>query len=876
MDAALGWTVAGSLAGSVAVLLAGTQLRIAWLDRRDHRRQRLMDASVGQVSGSGTTPPWGRLPRTGIQGRGPLLQVLRRALRRRRNEIHVLTGMGGVGKSAVALALCERARRRRWLRRRRHMWWISGTDQATITAGMIGVARRVNGSPEDLRLIAEGAAEAPERLWALLERSPAGWLLVVDNADNPQYLAAPPPAGSNIESGSVADGTGWVRPSRRGLVVVTSRARDPHVWGMGHVYIHHLQVLNEDDATQVLVALVQENRKYRSVTTDDATAEVEQAAARALAVRLGRLPLALHMAGSVVGSPYSSWASLAAYLHAFNATGVMLLTPPPDAPQSEDPRALVMRTWELSLDALDTHNLSLARPLLRLLSCYAPAVRIPDSLVNTSIIAQSFGTSNLNAEPLQDNHIEQARNGLARVGLIDLVTSGRPDALKPDIVVHRLIAETNRLHLDGAATSDSEARAIRATAAQLIAAAVAGLDSRDAADWPSWRMLAPHVHALLASIGSHLPPAELASLVSAGARTVDFLIRTGASSAGRLLGQAALTHTDKLGSEEPAALSVLFQLLLMKRKEGRWEEAEAGLRQVLDSQVRVLGREHRDSLRTRYELARVAGQLGHWVRAATEYRHVLDVQVRVLGLEHPETLLTRHGLAWTTGALDRWEDASTELRRVLEARVRILGPEHPDTLHSRHSVARAAGELGQWEDAATQLRHLLEARTRVLGPEHPDTLDVRHSLAWAIGELGQWEDAAAELHQVLNVQARVLDADNPTVLATRGSLARACQKLGQWENSATQLRHLLEARTRVLGPEHPDTLDVRHSLAWAIGELGQWEEAAAELHQVLNVQIQTLGPRHPTTLATRQSLVRAAERLSYDAGPGGRQPQTGR
>jgi len=62
--------------------------------------------------------------------------------------------MGGVGKSAVTLALCARAQGRQWWRRRRRrVWWISAADQASLTAGLIGVTKRIGGSEQDLRLI---------------------------------------------------------------------------------------------------------------------------------------------------------------------------------------------------------------------------------------------------------------------------------------------------------------------------------------------------------------------------------------------------------------------------------------------------------------------------------------------------------------------------------------------------------------------------------------------------------------------------------------------------------------------------------------------------------------------------------------------------
>lgn len=155
-------------------------------------------------------------------------------------------------------------------------------------------------SEQDLRAIVEGTAEAPERLWALLERTRRGWVLVLDNADDPELLASPVPSGGVAHSGSVADSTGWARPSSHGLVLVTSRVADPHMWGQTQADVHRLGMLSKDEAAAVLFDLVRHNRGGRradrrwGIERPGNIPDGEESAARDLTARLGGLPLALH------------------------------------------------------------------------------------------------------------------------------------------------------------------------------------------------------------------------------------------------------------------------------------------------------------------------------------------------------------------------------------------------------------------------------------------------------------------------------------------------------------------------------------------------------------------------------------------------------
>ena len=49
-------------------------------------------------------------------------------------------------------------------------------------------------------------------------------------------------------------------------------------------------------------------------------------------------------------------------------------------------------TWELSLDALQAQGIGQARPLLRVLSCFASAVPVPPLLLDRDVLAEMCGS----------------------------------------------------------------------------------------------------------------------------------------------------------------------------------------------------------------------------------------------------------------------------------------------------------------------------------------------------------------------------------------------------------------------------------------------------------------------------------------------------
>ena len=102
--------------------------------------------------------------------------------------------------------------------------------------------------------------------------------------------------------------------------------------------------------------------------------------ARELARRLGGLPLALHLAGSYLASPFARWHTFAGYRDALDSSDLPgALIDLDDA--GGQGRATIQRTWGLSLDALAADGRPQARPLLFLLSCYAAATPIPAAML---------------------------------------------------------------------------------------------------------------------------------------------------------------------------------------------------------------------------------------------------------------------------------------------------------------------------------------------------------------------------------------------------------------------------------------------------------------------------------------------------------------
>ncbi|MCS7479442.1 tetratricopeptide repeat protein [Umezawaea endophytica] len=396
-------------------------------------------------------------------------------------------------------------------------------------------------------------------------------------------------------------------------------------------------------------------------------------------------------------------------------------------------RDCLVTTWERSLDLLHDRGHPLARPLLRLLSTFAPAP-VPCALLDAAVLAGSPVFAGTTPTGLAALVSELAGLGLVEVHHGDLDT----------VSLHPLVRDITRHHVDDHDPYTDTRLALLHRLATRAA---------DPSGWSLWRALLPHCEHERLAVRSDTAFADLCH--SAGGAAYEHGFSTAAE---RLYRRALRVRLDLLGPRHPDSLATRHNLAVLHADDGDPEAARAEFCAVLADQVAVLGECHPDVLTTRRDLARTAWACGEHAHAEAEYREIEALQREVLGENHPDTLITRYE---TAAALhDRGDPgATTALRALLHDQVRVLGHHHAHTLITRHRLARAChDDLDQ--------HHVVRLTIAALGPEHPITLTARTSRA----VVARGEDAAAELRDVLEVLASRRGPDHPETLASRHNL----------------------------------------------------------------------------------------------------------
>jgi hypothetical protein len=496
------------------------------------------------------TPPFGRRnARRPVRGRDEMLDQLAGAV----GEVSVIHGLGGCGKTTLALEVAYRVRQRGT-----EVWWVSAVESDGLVAGMRTVGRRLGLTDAEL-----DHADVADLIWARLAARPEPWLLVLDNADDPRILAGP---------GSwTGEGLGWLRPvesgpvelgqagSAVGQVLVTSRDGAEGSWGSWCIR-HRLPVLPVGDAARVL-----SDRAGSAAGTDDE--------ARALAERLGGLPLALRIAGSYLAESAAVPAAFAEpgqirtyseYQDGLDAGELdkVFRAPGTDEPSQDEARRLIGRTWDLTFAVLESRQLPEARRLLRLLACLADAPIPYELVLHPATMAESALFDGLTGARLW-----QVLQALDSFGLIELDATA--NAAIPVAQVHPLVRDTSAPRRD---LAETDRAAYLDLAARLLARAAAGNMTsvrQDPRTWPAWFQLGPHVVHVFNVIVAERPDAVSAGLADAALFTYQMAMLGDDAGAEAEYREVLAARLRVLGPEHPDTKGIAKRLAdLERRKQG--------------------------------------------------------------------------------------------------------------------------------------------------------------------------------------------------------------------------------------------------------------------------------------------------------------------
>ncbi|PWY86613.1 purine and uridine phosphorylase [Aspergillus sclerotioniger CBS 115572] len=591
-----------------------------------------------------------------------------------------ICGLGGVGKTQVALEL---AYRMRTVDPECSIFWVSCTSYESVGQAYMSIAPK-------LGMTAIKPAEAKENVKAYLSQGNAGkWLLLSDNADDAEM---------------------WSKNNTNapGHIIFTTCSRKIAV----NLASPHVITISEPD-TETAVKILQNSLVDRISPSDRDTATT-------LLEQLAFLPLAIIQAAAYINTNYIGLSDYLMLLQEQEPDVIDLLSEDfGDETRYKDAQNPVALTWFISFQQIQRSN-QLAVNYLSFMACINPR-GIPRSLLPQpmsnkekfeaigtlkafSFVSEESGDRSLNLHRLVHLATRDWMRKNRHFSLQILKTADRLSEAFPSRDHINRKNQEKHIHLIeniwGCLYSDGRWKEAERMGMQMV-------ELRKQA-------LGPEHPSIITSMNN------LASTYLEQGRWKE---------AEELEVQILQLSKQVSGPEHPTTLTSMSNLASTYRNQGRWNEAEELEKQEMALCKQVLGPEHPSTLISMSNLASTYWNQEHWDKAEEPGERVTKLYKRVLGPEHPPTLTSMSNLASIYQDQGRWNEAETLKIQVLDLRKQVLGPEHPDTLVSMNNLAVLWELQGKAEDALSLMENCVELCYKFLGPDHPDTISSADSLS---------------------------------------------------------------------------------------------------------------------------------------------------
>ncbi len=611
-------------------------------------------------------PPLGEL----LKGRGDDLAELENALDETGLRSHVLHGLGGIGKTRLAVEYA-------WKHGRRYsaVLFVLADSPDGLNSGLAGLARA------DLLALPErddpSENEVTSAVLRWLRENP-GWLLILDNVDTKEALIAV---------------TRLLPAFTEGRVLITSRRRD---WPPG-IHRQPLDVIPLAAATDFLLKRTVKERRREP---DD----VPQALR--LAELLDGLPLALEQAAAYIAH---TQIPVSEYLNIWekecdSALGWY------DEAVMQYPASLAV-TWQGSFHQLAPTS----QAILRLIAHLAPdPMPIEMFEVSSSIVREA---AQLCVEPGEEVQARPIREDLAELAALSLISRQGTT-----ITVHRVVQEVIRQRVP------EQGRTTWIELAVSLTIDYAPFQVDDPSNWPVWDPLRLHVSQLLTYAAQQQVPANLKLARLHTALGVLLYCKGLYSDAEPLLRKVLVLDIPLFGEDHPEVAVDLLNLSMLLKDTQRLEEAEGLIRKALKIDLSYYGDQHPLIARDLNLLALLLMEADRWEEAEELIRRALEIDRHVYHKDHAVIARDLRNLARILMSTKRTTDAEPLIRRALEISHMVHGEVHPKTARMLHILSGVLSGLDQRAEAESVLCQSLEIFEQVLGPHHPSTEAARQDL----------------------------------------------------------------------------------------------------------------------------------------------------
>ena len=251
----------------------------------------------------------------------------------------------------------------------------------------------------------------------------------------------------------------------------------------------------------------------------------------------------------------------------------------------------------------------------------------------------------------------------------------------------------------------------------------------------------------------------------------------------------------------------------------------------------VYGPEHAEVARNLGNLGVVLLRLDDLSGARAAHERALAINEAVYGPKHAMVAVTVTNLGNVLNRLNDLSGAKSAHERALAIMEKAYGPEHAMVAQTLGNLGLVLDRLDDLSGARAAHERTLAILEKVYGPEHAHVALALENLGLVLYRLIDLSGARSAHERALAIKEKVYGLEHAQVAQTLGNLANVLYLLDDLSGAKSAQERALAVKEKVYGPDHSDVAKARKILARTLERLGETEEAVALRERATSGQV---------------------------------------
>ena len=269
----------------------------------------------------------------------------------------------------------------------------------------------------------------------------------------------------------------------------------------------------------------------------------------------------------------------------------------------------------------------------------------------------------------------------------------------------------------------------------------------------------------------------------------------------------------------------------------------------------LLGQQHLFCFRCLVRIGEIHQTIEQLNKAQESYHAALEIVENVFSLKHPRSISLLKRLATVYREIGDLKNAYSYYERSLQITEEVFGAEHPNTISSLDEMAYLLDIMGEKEDSLTFYRRALDIIRKVYGSNYPHLIIYFQNIGTLRREMKDIEGAREDFQEALRLQEISFGSNHVSTASNLSSIGATFRAIKNYEEAYTYFRRALYIREEVLGEEHPDTIQNLNDIGYLLWLMGDLDAAYLYYERILYLREKNQGIEHTDTLQSLQNLI---------------------